>query len=99
MLIQIVLIKLKEGTTESQIKELHENVLRLKEKIPGINSISGGSDVSTEKKNHDFNYGFVMEFNDSKAHDDFLPHPAHKSTAEKYIRPIAADVLLLYYNI
>ncbi|MCW3974981.1 MAG: Dabb family protein [Candidatus Bathyarchaeota archaeon] len=99
MLIHIVLIKFKEGTAESQIKELHENVLRLKEKIPGINSISGGSDVSTGARAHDFNYGFVMEFTDSKALDDYLPHPVHKSTVEKYIHPIASDVLVLDYNI
>ncbi len=99
MLIHIVLIKFKEGTTENQIKELHENVLQLKEKIPGINSISGGSDVSTEKMNHDFTHGFVMEFKDSKARDDYLPHPVHQSVVEKYSRPIAADVLVLDYNI
>lgn len=99
MLMHIVLIKFKEGATESQIKELHKNVLQLKEKIPGINSISGGPDVSTEKMNHDFNYGFVMEFKDSKARDDYLPHPEHKSTNEKYIRPITADFLVLDYDI
>jgi hypothetical protein len=99
MLIHIVLIKFKEGTTEGQIKELHENVLQLKENISGITSISGGSDVSVEKMNHDFTYGFVIEFKDSKARDDYLPHPAHQSLVEKYVPPVAADVLVLDYNI
>jgi len=99
MLKHMVLIKFKEGTTEGQIKELHENVLQLKENISGITSISGGSDVSAEKMNHDFTYGFVMEFKDSKARDDYLPHPAHQSLVEKYVRPVAADVLVLDYNI
>lgn len=99
MLIHIVLLKVKDGAAQSQIDELHKNVLELKDKIPGIKSISGGPDSSVESRNKGFNYGFVMEFNDSKALGNYLPHPEHQNAVKKYIRPITDDVLVLDYNI
>ncbi len=99
MLIHIVLVKVKKGTSQSQINDLHKNVLELKNKIPGIKSISGGPDTSVESRNKGFNYGFVMEFNDSKALDNYLPHPEHQNTVKKYVRPNTDDVLVFDYNI
>ncbi len=99
MLTHIVLIKLKEGVNQSQIEALYKNVLSLKDKIPGILSMSCGCNNSPEGKNHGFTYGFVIRFSDSHARDNYLPHPEHQRVARDYILPIAEDVLVFDYNI
>ena len=99
MIQHIVLLKLKPDATAEQKAALLDGLIALKEKIPGIESISGGDDNSPEGKQHRFDWGFVMTFADADARDVYLPHPDHKALGQELLRPIVDDVLVLDYEI
>jgi len=99
MIQHIVLLKLKPDATAEQKAALLDGLIALKEKIPGIESISGGDDNSPEGKQHRFDWGFVMTFADADARNVYLPHPDHKALGQELLRPIVDDVLVLDYEI
>ena len=99
MIQHIVLLKLKPDATAEQKAALLDGLIALKEKIPGIESISGGDDNSPEGKQHRFDWGFVMTFADADARDVYLPHPDHKALGQELLRPIVDDILVLDYEI
>jgi len=99
MLDHIVLFKLRDGIEKEAVEELHSEFLGLEDKIPGIVSITGGTDVSTEGKNQGYTLGFVVRFEDANARDKYLPHPAHRCFVEKHVRPIIRDALVLDYEV
>jgi len=99
MIQHIVLLKLKQGTTEEQKAALLDGLLALKQdKIPGIEVVSGDDNGSPEGKGHGFDWGFVMTFADEAARDAYLPHPDHKALGQGLLRPIAEDVLVFDYE-
>ena len=99
MIQHIVLLKLKPDATAEQKSALLDGLIAVKDKIPGIESISGGDDNSPEGKQHRFDWGFVMTFADADARDVYLPHPDHKALGQQLLRPIVDDVLVLDYEI
>ena len=99
MIQHIVLLKLKPDATAEQKAALLDGLIALKDKISGIESVSGGDDNSPEGKQHGFNWGFVMTFADADARDAYLPHPDHKTLGQQLLRPIVDDVLVLDYEI
>ena len=99
MIQHIVLLKLKPDATAEQKAALMDGLIALKDKISGIESVSGGDDNSPEGKQHGFNWGFVMTFADADARDAYLPHPDHKVLGQQLLRPIVDDVLVFDYEI
>ncbi|MDP6699881.1 MAG: Dabb family protein [Candidatus Latescibacteria bacterium] len=99
MIQHIVLLKLKPDATAEQKAALLDGLIALKDKIPGIESVSGGDDNSPEGKQHGFDWGFVMTFADADARDAYLPHPDHKALGQQLLRPIVDDVLVFDYEI
>lgn len=98
MLRHIVLLKLKEDTTEEQLEEMVENLKALKDKIPGIISVSAGRNSSPEDRDLGFNYCFLIDFENAEARNNYLPHPEHKKVGKEYVRPIAAEILVFDYE-
>jgi hypothetical protein len=98
MLNHIVLLQLKQGVDRQAVKEMYRNVYRLKDQISGIVSITGGANNSLEGLTKGFTEGFIVIFKDSQARDAYLPHPDHRRVAEKYIIPIAENVLVYDYE-
>ena len=98
MIEHIVLLKLKEGVTEAQTKELLDGLKKLKNAIPGILEVSGGYDNNPEGKSAGFSYGFIVRFRDVAARDGYIPHPEHQKLAKTLARPIADDVLVFDYE-
>jgi hypothetical protein len=78
-LYHVVSLKFKEGTTPEQIKAVEETFRELKTKIPGIQTLHWGTNVSPEKKNHGFTHCFVLTFANEKDRDAYLVDPAHKA--------------------
>ena len=99
MIQHIVLLKLKPDATAEQKAALLDGLIALKDKISGIESVSGGDDNSPEGKQHGFNWGFVMTFADADARDAYLPHPDHEALGQDLLRPIVDDVLVLDYKV
>jgi len=99
MITHIVLLKLKQGVSKQEIKEIYENVHLLKDKINGIEEITSGTNNSPEKEFiKGFTEGFVIKFKDIKARDDYLPHPFHKQVAETFIKPLIESILVYDYE-
>lgn len=98
MLNHVVLLKLKDGTTPSHTQAVLDGLTQLKEKLPGMISVTGGSNNSPEGKSQGFGWGFVMTFEGEAARDAYLPHPEHKAVSAETIRPIVDDVLVFDYS-
>ena len=99
MIFHIVLFKFKQDAKKEAIEEIYNNIYNLKNRIPGIISISGGENNSPENDNKGFIHGFVMKFKDLESRDNYLPHPAHKEVIKRFILPILDDVLVFDYEI
>jgi len=98
MVEHIVLLKLKDGVTESQTRELLAGLNKLRSVMPGILDVSGGYNSSPEGKSSGFTYGFMVRFSDMAARDEYLSHPEHQKLAQNLVRPIVDDVLVFDYE-
>jgi hypothetical protein len=92
----IVLFKFIENTSQKEIDKITSEFLELRKKIPIIQSIEWGTDVSVEGKNFGFTHCFCLSFPDSKSRDEYLPHPAHKEFG-KILKPHIEKVFVFDY--
>ena len=98
MVEHIVLLKLKSDVTETQLETLSDALLGMADEIPGIESITAGTNNSPEGKSQGYAYGFIVRFIDEAARDAYLPHPFHRQVAGEHIRPLVEDVLVFDYS-
>ncbi|MBM4042998.1 MAG: Dabb family protein [Planctomycetes bacterium] len=92
----VVLFKFKAEATPQQIKAVEDGFRALPSQIPGVRSFEWGTDVSPEKLSDGFTHCFLVTFDDAKARDAYLPHPAHKAFVE-VLKPILDKVLVVDY--
>lgn len=98
MVEHIVLLKLKDGITAAQLETLSGALHGMAAEIPGIASITAGTNNSPEGKSQGYSYGFIVRFADEAARDAYLPHPHHRQVAGEHIRPLVEDVLVFDYT-
>jgi hypothetical protein len=82
----MVLLKFKPGTPESAIREGFEELARLRQVIPGLESFAGGPYSSPEGLNQGFTHGFLMTFASPAARNGYLPHPEHERVKQQLLR-------------
>ena len=99
MVEHIVLLKLKPEVTAAQLETLSDALLGMADEIPGIDSITAGTNNSPEGKSQGYAYGFIVRFTDEAARDAYLPHPFHRQVAGEHIRPLVEDVLVFDYAV
>ena len=99
MVEHIVLLKLKSDVTSAQLDALPDALLQMADEIPGIESITAGTNNSPEGKSQGYTYGFIVRFTDEAARDVYLPHPFHRKVAGEHIRPLVEDVLVFDYSV
>ena len=99
MVEHIVLLKLKSDVTSEQVDALPDALMQMKDEIPGIESITAGTNNSPEGKSQDYSFGFIVRFTDEAARDAYLPHPFHQKVAGEQIRPLVEDVLVFDYTV
>lgn len=92
----VVLFKFKEGTTPQQIKSVEDAFRALPSKIPVIQSLEWGTNMSPEKLDQGFTHCFFLTFKAPADRDAYLPHPAHKAFG-KVLRPHIDKVLVIDY--
>ena len=90
----VVLFKFKDGTTAEQQKSVEDAFRELPEKIHEIVGFEWGTNISPENLSQGFTHCFLLTFNDVKARDAYLPHPAHKAFG-KVLRPYLDKVLVI----
>ncbi|HEX8911935.1 MAG TPA: Dabb family protein [Humisphaera sp.] len=94
VLYHVVSLKFKPGTTPEQIKAVEDAFAALKTKVPGIKSLTWGTNVSPEKHDKGFTHCFVLSFATAKDRDGYLVHPDHAAFG-KVLGPVMADVFVL----
>lgn len=97
MVEHVVLIKAKPEATEAQRDLLIAELGALKEKIPGIVSLSVGRNFS--ERNQGFHIGLVVRFVDRASLDAYGPHPAHQEVVQQFLAPVKQDVIVVDYEI
>ena len=99
--VHLVLFKWKPNTTTDQEKEAGVKLLALKEKIPGIVSISFGHQNSPDAatKGHGYDAGLTVVFANAAARDAYLPSADHQAVVKGQLVPIMADVTVMDYDL
>ena len=92
----VVLFKFKDGASVEQVKAVEEKFRALKSKIPQIQDLEWGTNVSPENHAQGFSHCFFLTFKDAAARDAYLPHPAHKEFGAS-LGPVLDKVLVVDY--
>ncbi|MCP5520089.1 MAG: Dabb family protein [Verrucomicrobiales bacterium] len=94
--VHVVSFKFKAEATEAQIKEVVDAFAALPEKIEEIGTFEWGTNISPENLNKGFTHCFTLTFQDAKARDAYLVHPAHKAFGG-IVGPVLDDVFVIDY--
>jgi len=92
----VVLFKFKDGASAEQVKAVEEKFRALKSRIPQIQDLEWGTNVSPENHAQGFTHCFFLTFKDAAARDAYLPHPAHKEFGAS-LGPVLDKVLVVDY--
>lgn len=92
----VVLFKFKDDAKAEQIREVESEFRALKGKIPGVQALEWGTNVSPEGLAQGFTHCFLVSFADAQARDAYLPHAAHQDFV-KILRPVLDKVLVVDY--
>jgi len=92
----VVLFKFKDDAKPEQIREVESEFRALKGRIPGVQALEWGTNVSPEGLAQGFTHCFLVSFADAKARDAYLPHAAHQDFV-KILRPVLDKVLVVDY--
>lgn len=90
----VVSFKFKDTTTKDQIKQVEDAFRALKAKIPQVQSVEWGTNISPEKLDKGFTHCFLVTFNSEKDRDAYLVHPEHKKFVE-FALPLIGDAFVL----
>jgi hypothetical protein len=74
----VVSFKFKSDLAKEQIKEIERAFADLKNKIPQINSIDYGTNVSKEKFDKGFTHMWVLQFDNAADCEVYIKHPEHQ---------------------
>lgn len=92
----VVLLKFKDDAKAEQIRQVENEFRALKSRIPTVQALEWGTNVSPENLNQGFTHCFFVTFADAKARDAYLPHQAHQDFV-KVLRPVLDKVLVVDY--
>jgi len=90
----VVCFKFKSTATTEDIKQVEQAFAALGDKVPGIESLKWGTNVSKEQRNKGFTHCFVLTFKTEKERDAYLEHPEHKAFG-KLVGPLVDDVFVI----
>jgi hypothetical protein len=93
-LLHVVSIKFKESASKEQVQQIEAAFRALKTKIPQIQDLTWGTNVSPEKHDKGFTHGFILSFASAADRDAYLVHPEHKAFG-KMLGPVMGDVFVI----
>ena len=96
----MVMFTWKDGTTAEQQAAIATALTVLKDKVPGVVSLTYGKQNSTEgaAQKHGFQYGLSVVFATAAARDVYVTHPAHLAAID-VLKPQLVDVAVLDYDL
>ena len=95
MLRQVVLIRWKPGTSDTQKQAVREGLAALPAAIPEIRSYQFGDDAAIVKGN--FEFAVVADFENATDFQTYAAHDAHQKLIAERIRPILQDRAAVQY--
>ncbi|HEX2749232.1 MAG TPA: Dabb family protein [Verrucomicrobiales bacterium] len=91
----IVLLKFKDDASADKVKAVVEAFKALKTKIPAVQSLEWGTNISPEKLNQGFTHCFTLSFENKEAVEKhYLHEPAHKEFGAM-LGPVLDKVLVV----
>jgi hypothetical protein len=98
MIRHIVLCRLRADLPATEAEALVAAIRGMKGEIPGIVAVAIGPDNSPEGLARGYTHGFTVDFVDTAARDDYLPHPNHIKVATMLVAATegGADGLLVF---
>jgi hypothetical protein len=90
----VVHFKFKADATSEQIKKITDEFAALKTKIPVVESLEWGKNVSPEGLSKGFDYCWIVSFKSSKDRDAYLVDPAHKAFVA-LLKPVLDEALVV----
>ncbi|MCV6602808.1 MAG: Dabb family protein [Cohaesibacter sp.] len=85
MIRHIVLIKFQDTLGEQDIAAIFAELHEIKDKIPGVLSITAGKSESPEQIERGYMHGFVADFKDWDTLQAYQDHEDHKKLGTKLV--------------
>ncbi len=92
----VVHFKFKADATKEQIAKVVEQFAALKTKIPVVESLEWGTDVSPEGLGKGFTHCWFLSFKTAADRDAYLVHPDHKAFVD-LLMPVLDQALVVDY--
>jgi len=93
----VVSFKFKADATPEQVHAIESAFAALKTKIPQIQSLEWGTNVSEEKLDKGFTHTWVLGFADAKSLKVYLDHPEHQAFVT-LLKPSLADAFVVDFQ-
>jgi hypothetical protein len=90
----VVCFKFKSTATAEQISQVERAFAALKQKIPQVQTLEWGTNVSKEKRDKGFTHCFILSFKSEQDRDTYIDHPEHKAFG-KIVGPVLDDVFVI----
>jgi hypothetical protein len=97
MICHVVLIRLKEGVSESDASNLLERAKMLLGPIPGVRDLRVGRGLG-KKAEVSYPFALVMEFEDENALEAYQVHPDHQTFVRDVVDPLQDDKKVYDYR-
>lgn len=92
MIRHIVFIKFKPEISDAEIAAIFDELYAIKDKLPGVLSITSGKSESPEQMERGYMHGFVVDFVDWDALQAYQDHPDHKILGGKLVANAVAGI-------
>lgn len=90
----VVHFKFKADAAEDQVKKVVEEFAALGDKIPLVQSLEYGTNVSAEGHDQGYTHCWIASFKNAADRDAYLVHPAHKEFV-KLLGPVLDSALVV----
>ncbi len=90
----VVSFRFKSSASSEDLKKVEDGFRALKEKIPQIEKLEWGTNVSKEKRDKGFTHCFIVTFKNENDRDVYIAHPDHKAFG-KALGPVLEDVFVI----
>ena len=86
MIRHCVFVRFIPQTTDDAKHALYQEIANLQDRLPGMIAVHIGSNVSPETgMDKGYADGFMVDFTDAGARDDYLADPEHQKTGAKLV--------------
>ncbi len=93
----VVSFKFKKEATPEDVKKVEEAFVALKTKIPQVQSLEWGTNMSAENLDKGFTHMWVLSFADTAARQIYLDHPEHQAFV-KLLKPSLEDAFVVDFQ-